>query len=165
MYYTRFLIEKECKLLNILKFILMMCYDKDNERSGDQELSGQQPVAGKNSEELGMRSEEWWSGAQIIKRREFWINGKRQQRCTSPSGEVPKAEGAALAVKRIMLDYRKKRSPLEKGRAEGRGQMEQWMIAVIHAGEEPQKLQNPQNLFQPVAVKARKKDRLASVFE
>ena len=29
------------------------------------------PVARKGSEELGMRSEEWWCGAQLIKRRQY----------------------------------------------------------------------------------------------
>ena len=53
--------------------------------------------------------------------RSFGIGGKKRWRPTSPSGEVPQAEGAVLAVKREMLDYHKKRSPLEKGRAEGRG--------------------------------------------
>ena len=51
-----------------------------------------------------------------------------------PSGEKPKAEGVHFhsrrlvvwfskgkAVKRERLDYRKKRSPLEKGRDEGQG--------------------------------------------
>ena len=81
-----------------------------------------------------------------------YIKGKRHYRRTSPSGEVPKAEGAALAVKKTMLDYRKKRSLSGAGRRTGIDT--KWTIAAIHAGEEPQKPQNLQNLqnpFQPVA--------------
>ena len=50
----------------------------------------------------------------------------------APSGEVRSSEGAALAVKRTMLDYHKKHSPLEKGQAKGRGETGQWLIAVLH---------------------------------
>lgn len=35
MYYTRLLMKKKWKFLNISKFILMMCYDSNNVRNGE----------------------------------------------------------------------------------------------------------------------------------
>ena len=58
---------------------------------------------------------------------------------------MPQAEGAALAVKRIMLDYRKTRSPSGKGQRPGIDRTVDGSGFEI-TNEKPENLEHPENL-------------------